>query len=587
MNNENLFGGTPKNDSDNLNNAQSSEQSDSYADGCGVSPEQGVNNTSDIPYINNSNTNISYGNQYNSQYSGNPNVNNQFDNQHGVNTNVNASYDNNQIGSNPCGNQSSTNPYDSVSYGNQPNNNPYGGAPYGNQSGNDPYGNQINDNRYAQSEAPQVQYMPLTPGTVLPQGVQPVYMNGGWYYPVANLQMPPKKKMPLSIKVLLGVIIALTLGFIVALCAWVGHLEANGDGGLDSFFYQMPTESATTKKYTDDTAYIYANPNGPEIELKDNKTKDGSAEKAYEKLSESVVSISVYSLPYETPEDSAPVSEGTGIIISDDGYIITNSHVILDDLESNVWVKTKSGEEYSTVVVGIDVRTDLAVILCEEAVDWQPAEFADSEQLKVGQEVVAIGSPGGADYSNSITRGVISALDRPLAGNAGEYIQTDTAINPGNSGGPLANLNGQVIGVNTIKVVDTEYEGMGFAIPSKTIKEIADQLIKNGYVKGRVKLGIMAGEISSAFAKAYSMDMGISIESIDDDSPLKATDVEENDIITKIDGKAVPNFAELYNVLDEYEDGDKVTLTICRYNQKKPSENETFTVEITLVSDQG
>lgn len=599
MNNDNLFGGMPKDNVDNNSGTQMpnnnfTEPNSGFVNRT-VLPNQGINNT-----INNNtfsvnqqanNANMPYGNQQN--FNGNMPYGNQQN--YNVNQNINMPNGNNYVAGNtynnsPYNNQPMGNPYGNAQQNSQPVENPYGNQQQYNQPANgsysaNQYNNQMNYNQYT----PNVQYMPLTPDTVLPPDVQPVYMNGAWYYPVSNAQWqkPEKRKMPLSIKVLLAVIISLTIGFVVALCGWVGHLQDNGEkGAFSEFFYQVPTESATTKKYDEDTAYIYANPNGPKIELKDNKTKDGSTEKAYDKLSDSVVSISVFSDDDDTPDNSSPIGEGTGIIISEDGYIVTNSHVVSDDLESNVWITKKSGKVYSAVVVGVDARTDLAVLWCKDAEDWKYAEFADSEQLKVGQEVVAIGSPGGSEYSSSITRGVISALNRLLSGTAGEYIQTDTAINPGNSGGPLANLNGQVIGINTIKFVDTEYEGMGFAIPSKKIKEIADQLIANGYVKGRVRLGIMAEELSSAYANMYKIDRGILIRSIDENGPLKDTKIKERDVITEIDGKSVETFNKLYDVLDEHESGDTVTLTICRFDKKKPGESETFTVEITLMGDQ-
>ncbi|MEF2918925.1 MAG: trypsin-like peptidase domain-containing protein [Acutalibacteraceae bacterium] len=609
MNNENFFGDNPK---DNSNNNQPnveaspniSAQNNNCVEEYGV-PQQQVANTPNMMYGNNTpNINNS---SYGSQYGSNANGNMPYGNQYGANANGNMPYGN-QYGANANGNVPYQNQYNgnvntqqinqnnAGQIGNPVSNNPYGSMQGVNQNGDNSYSNVQNNLQgnaqgtapYPQQTSSPIQYLPITPNTVLPEGVQPVYMNGGWYYPVFNLQKPqkPKKpKTPLSIKVLLGIIVAMIVGFSVTLFFWVDNLDDNGNSlSWDSFLYQAPTESATTKKYDDEISYKYADPNGPEIKLKDNKTKDGSAEKAYEKLSDSVVSIAVYDKG-ETPDTNEPTSEGTGIIISDEGHIVTNSHVVFDDLDSNVWIITKDDEKYSAVVVGVDETTDLAVLLCQEDVEWDVAEFADSKQLKVGQEVVAIGSPGGIGYSSSITRGVVSALERQVSGNSVAYIQTDTAMNPGNSGGPLANLNGQVVGINTIKIVDTEYEGMGFAIPSVTIKKVVNQLIKNGYVSNRVKMGIMATEISSAFAKAYDMDMGIAIESISVESPLNDTKVKENDIITKIDGKKVSNFVELYEVLDEYEPGDEVTLTICRYDEKNPSDNETFKVEIELIGD--
>lgn len=436
----------------------------------------------------------------------------------------------------------------------------------------------VSNNAPVNNDIPHIEYIPYTPGTPLPQGVTPQFINGGWYYPMA---IKKKKKMSTSVKVMLGIIIGLTVFFSVVLVVWTSMLT-DGEGNFENFFEFDGSSIGNSDDKAD--ANDLANPDGPEIVLEDNSTDEGSTEKAYEVLSESVVSISVYD-EGEEPEDSLPTSEGTGIVISEDGYIVTNSHVILDETDSNVWVTTKSGDVYSAGIVGCDVRTDLAVLKCDSGHKWEYATFADSEQLKVGQDVVAIGSPGGSDYSSSLTRGIISALDRPLSGSAVTYIQTDTAINPGNSGGPLANMNGQVIGINTIKVVDTQYEGMGFAIPSVTIKEVADELIKNGYVTGRARLGITITEFSADLASYYDAKAGMEIASIDDDSPLKDTKAKVGDIITEIDGKSVATTNQLYDVLDEYEPGDTVELTIYRYDENDSSKNKEFTVETELLGD--
>ncbi|MBQ2444416.1 MAG: trypsin-like peptidase domain-containing protein, partial [Clostridia bacterium] len=328
----------------------------------------------------------------------------------------------------------------------------------------------------------------------------------------------------------------------------------------------------------------YANPDGPEINLTDNNTFAGSTEKAYEKLSISVVSVAVYEKD-ENPDDDFPISEGTGIIISSDGYMVTNSHVVNDDSKSNVYITTKNGDEFSAVVVGCDVRTDIAVLKANNAENMPPAVFADSEKLKVGQDVVAIGSPGGSSYSNSLTRGIVSALDRNLDGSAVTYIQTDAAINPGNSGGPLANLNGQVVGINTIKIVNTQYEGMGFAIPSVTIKNIADRIIKNGYVADRPQLGIISKEISVTTAKANNTVAGIYVQQIQDKSPLKNTKLKEGDIITKIDNVEVTSFYKLFKVLDSHDIGDKVKVSVCRISKNDSSKKENFELQVTLIGD--
>ncbi|MDY2857025.1 MAG: trypsin-like peptidase domain-containing protein, partial [Oscillospiraceae bacterium] len=489
-------------------------------------------------------------------------------------------YDNVQQQANPYGNaQQQQTPY--AASAQQPQANPYGNVQQQPPQAN-PYVNaQQQQNPYAAS-AQQPQLLPYTPDVVLPPGVQPQFINGNWYY--LNSSKPPKAKMATSLKVFIGIIIVLTISFIGTFIWWTA---ANADGSLsdgNSFIFQLPTEEATTKKSDKSDVGKYADPNGPEITLKDNETANGSTEKAYEALSESVVSVSLYDQKDDV-DKAYPESEGSGIIISSDGYIVTNAHVINNSTSGyKIKITKTDNTSYLAVVVGCDTRTDIAVLRCEEASNWKAATFADSDGLKIGQNVVVIGNPGGSSYSDSLTSGIISALNRSLSGFACTYIQTDAAINPGNSGGPLANLNGQVVGITTVKVAATDYEGMGFAIPSKKVKEIANSIIKNGYVEGRVKLGITCTELPSTLAKEYDIKGGIVVNSVKDDSPLKNSKVKRDDIITAIDGKSVTSYGELYTLLDTYKPGDTVELTVARHDDSKTDE---FTVTVTLTADNG
>ncbi len=489
-------------------------------------------------------------------------------------------YDNVQQQANPYGNaQQQQTPY--AASAQQPQANPYGNVQQQPPQAN-PYVNaQQQQNPYAAS-AQQPQLLPYTPDVVLPPGVQPQFINGNWYY--LNSSKPPKAKMATSLKVFIGIIIVLTISFIGTFIWWTA---ANADGSLsdgNSFIFQLPTEEATTKKSDKSDIGKYADPNGPEITLKDNETANGSTEKAYEALSESVVSVSLYDQKDDV-DKAYPESEGSGIIISSDGYIVTNAHVINNSTSGyKIKITKTDNTSYLAVVVGCDTRTDIAVLRCEEASNWKAATFADSDGLKIGQNVVVIGNPGGSSYSDSLTSGIISALNRSLSGFACTYIQTDAAINPGNSGGPLANLNGQVVGITTVKVAATDYEGMGFAIPSKKVKEIANSIIKNGYVEGRVKLGITCTELPSTLAKEYDIKGGIVVNSVKDDSPLKNSKVKRDDIITAIDGKSVTSYGELYTLLDTYKPGDTVELTVARHDDSKTDE---FTVTVTLTADNG
>ncbi len=425
---------------------------------------------------------------------------------------------------------------------------------------NEPYENPYNVNKgQYQGEAvtAEVQYVPYYEGIQLPEGVYPQLINGRLYYPVPVIK---KKKGSVAVKVFMSVMVLLTVTLTVILILWnMGLKDGFGNKNSNIFTFELPTEIYVENPTSAENIGKYADPNGPEINLTDNDTQAGSTEKAYEALSVSVVSVAVYDKD-ENPVENSPQSEGTGIIISDDGYIVTNSHVVNDDAESNVYVTTKDGEELSAVVVGCDVRTDIAVLKANNPPKLTPAVFADSSKLKVGQDVVAIGSPGGSSYSSSLTRGIVSALNRNLDGTAVTYI-------------------------NTIKIVNTQYEGMGFAITSVTVKEIADCIIKNGYVKNRPQLGIISREISVSMAKDTNTVAGIYVQKIQDNSPLKNTRLKEGDIITEIDGIEVSSFYKLFTVLDSHNIGDEVKVSVCRISNEDKSKKERFDLQITLIGD--
>ena len=279
---------------------------------------------------------------------------------------------------------------------------------------------------------------------------------------------------------------------------------------------------------------------------------------------------------------------GTGIFATEDGYIITNSHVILNSKSVSVQVKTYDGELHDAVVVGFDKTTDLAVLKID-GTGYMPAEFGDSDDLRMGQWVVAIGNPGGEQFSGSITRGVISGLNRSVgsySSNGMTYIQTDAAINPGNSGGPLVNLHGQVIGISSAKIVSEQYEGMGFAIPITGAKSIIDDLLAGGYVQGRVRFGIKGTAITQMQAAMYDVPQGFMISEIDEDSCFNGTDVQAYDIITAIDDTETKSLEELANALLNYKPGDTAEIHLFRPNESGVG-GEEFTVTVTLLEDKG
>lgn len=309
------------------------------------------------------------------------------------------------------------------------------------------------------------------------------------------------------------------------------------------------------------------------------------AETVYERIVISTVTVAS-----ELSRDGiSNTATGTGIIATSDGYIITNSHVVMNSKASRVSVTTYDGIEYDAVVVGVDRTTDLAVLKTNDH-NFTPAEFGDADELSVGEWVLAIGNPGGSRFSSSLTRGIISGLDRQ-AGKYSEkgmtYIQTDAAINPGNSGGPLVNMYGQVVGINSSKIITEGYEGMGFAIPVSKAQPIINELLSGGYIKGRTRLGILCQEISKETAQLYNVPRGLRITTFNQDSAFLGTEAQEGDIITAIAGETVENLRDVSNLLLRYAPGDVVTVTLYRPASSPSQQGQELEVEIFLLEDRG
>lgn len=312
--------------------------------------------------------------------------------------------------------------------------------------------------------------------------------------------------------------------------------------------------------------------------------KELTIEQVAEKLMPSVVGVEIYDLTSVEPS-----AEGTGIIMSSDGYIITNAHVISG--AQKICVVLSDGTKYDTVkTIGSDTKSDLAVLKID-AKGLKAATFGDSNQLKVGQEVVAIGNPGGLKYANTVTNGIVSGLNRTVTTTSGSqmtYIQTNALINPGNSGGPLVNMYGQVVGINTIKITETGYEGIGFAIPISTAKPYIDSIIQYGYVRGRVKVGITVYKLSNGQARWYNYPSGLYVQSIERSSDAYAKGLRPKDIITEINGIPLANddADEVYNTFykeeSKHKAGDTITVKVYRTETGR-----TFTLKIKLEEDKG
>lgn len=302
-----------------------------------------------------------------------------------------------------------------------------------------------------------------------------------------------------------------------------------------------------------------------------------------------------------TSDDSTleAASEGSGVIYKVDGdtaYVVTNNHVV--EGQSGLEVVLSDGTKVTGELVGTDAYTDLAVIKIASDKVETVATFGDSSALKVGEPAIAIGSPLGSDYANSVTQGIISSLNRQVTSqnDSGETvsinaIQTDAAINPGNSGGPLINVDGQVVGINSSKIASTSestssvsVEGMGFAIPSNDVVEIINQLEADGKVV-RPALGIRTIDLSSITSQQQeqilkvpsSVTAGVVVYSVNNATPAEQAGLQQYDVITKVDDTEISSTTDLQSALYKHKVGDTITLTFYRGDEEK-----TATVELSV-----
>ena len=288
---------------------------------------------------------------------------------------------------------------------------------------------------------------------------------------------------------------------------------------------------------------------------------------------------------YEGDKQQIP-GTGTGIVMNEEGYIITNAHCVYDSqngcgkaISVSVVMGDEDATEYDAEIVGYDLETDLAVLKIE-AENLVPAEFGDSDTLRVGELVVAIGNPLGFELFGTTSCGIVSALNREVTISEKEMtlIQTDTAINQGNSGGPLLNSYGQVIGINSAKISagyssGASIEGLAFAIPITDASEIIDDLINYGYVVGRPQIGITSTVVDEEMAQRLNMPQGVYVYSVTPGSAAEKAGIRQGDIITGIQGETVKTTDELNKIKDEYDAGDEITLTVVRSGE---------TLELTL-----
>ena len=430
---------------------------------------------------------------------------------------------------------------------------------------------------------------PAQPAGVWQTGAQipsqrpaPSYNPYGWQPPAYSPmptpngpQKPPKKKKS-GTGILIGVLGGLCALTIVALSVL---LAMAWDGGM-----APPSAGGNSTGGGSSTSTVH-NGDAPKIQINElDEDAQGKSTREIVKMNlESTVILSMYMNQSGYGIGEQQVGEASGIVMTADGYIITNWHCVVNEDSgqpySRVAVTLHDGTTFDEAeIIGYDQSTDLAVIRVA-SMNLKPAEFGDSSQLDIGDKVVALGNAGGLAWT--ATQGIVSGLARDVyedTGYAIKCLQVDAAINPGNSGGPLMNAAGQVVAVNSAKIAISGYEGLGFSIPITEAQAIVNDLIEYGYVTGRVSLGIKGYTINQTNYKGFLID------SIVSGSPLEGTGARKGDLITHVDDVRVNNYGELRAELSKHGVGDTVTLTILRVENRRES---SFTVQIKLAEDKG
>lgn len=422
-----------------------------------------------------------------------------------------------------------------------------------------------------------------TPPQAAPQNPQEYRWSYEDYDKISQGNVGYKPKNNTGLKVFAAV---MTVVFLVTAAAFAGFIlysRSSRNGGNAALDNDISSSSSESRR------------DGPQLSLENRPAADEeeytdgvlSTEEIAAKVRPSVVGIQTYRTEYPMQV----YGTGSGIIMSEDGYIVTNAHVV-SGATGGILVILDNNEEYEAEVVGIDEKTDVAVIKID-ASNLTAAEFGNSDELVVGERIVAIGNPTGMNLAGSVTQGIVSGLKRLISVTNEETnetiemeaIQVDAAINPGNSGGALINKYGQVVGINSSKMSSTQIEGIGFAIPISTAKPIVDDLIAYGYVRGRVLLGITYYPVSDAVGAMSGYTPGLWVQSVREDMDAYAKGLRAGDIITQIDGQDVRDSATVKGILSAKKPGDSVELTVVQ--QSISGKIKTYTINVTLAEDKG
>lgn len=365
-------------------------------------------------------------------------------------------------------------------------------------------------------------------------------------------------------KTFLGVISGAVAGSVMSAAITIGTMS-----------YMSGKKTAVT-----DSAVSGANQQSVQLLAEGSEKTELSTEEIAKRVGPSIVGISCTTQTQSYFGVQTGTSSGSGIIISADGNIMTNYHVISGG--TNIKVKLNTGNEYDATVIGGDEKTDVAVIKIKANEELHVAALGNSDEVEVGSKAVAIGNPLASELFGTVTQGVISGVNRTITVGQREMnlIQTDAAISPGNSGGALINKYGEVIGINSVKLVSDNAEGLGFAIPINEASTIVKDLIDYGYVKGRPVIGVSVREITKELAYYNNLltDHGLYIMSVSEGSSAEKAGLVRSDIIVKFDGKTVNSSTEMNKLRDKHKAGDTVSITFMRGTQEK-------TVNLTLSED--
>lgn len=384
-----------------------------------------------------------------------------------------------------------------------------------------------------------------------------------------------------------------TVVVVCILFALAAYFPSKEKSFLASFFNDTPKLSGQT-----------SNPSGTDVTIGDNVIQKGDdvtinisgeseiAQAVYAKAANSVVGIAVSKESgSKWNKTESIVTMGSGVVYSADGLIITNHHVVEKSIDPTtgklsssfnikIYFNTDLTEwAYASEILGFDAENDIA-LLRAEATNLNPIEFADSDNLITGETAISIGSPGGLPYMNSVSEGILSGINRSISTGTSvvyDLIQTTAAINPGNSGGALLNSKGQLIGICVIKIAATNYESMGFAINSNTVKTIVESILKYGYYN-KPTIGVI---INSTYTKSIALkegwELGAYVDQVYPDSPASKAGIVIGDVITKIEDTTISSFASLRRFLLDYKPGDTVSITLFNTDSL-----ETRTISLTL-----